>query len=157
MLSPHVTKQVRLPKGGEVIVTLKENFDRVNFTLEGVRGEYQRTFTVPEDLRAPTLTTNCQWGKLLGLYPRAPTSNPRQLATSRWRTPSGVLSRTMFGMTQWAAHIRAMNMATGSWRAAADHQEYHQMSGERFQQKRRPRFLVQLQLAAHHPFEMSQE
>jgi hypothetical protein len=33
VLSPHVTKQVRLPKGGEVIFILKEHFDRVNFAL----------------------------------------------------------------------------------------------------------------------------
>jgi len=33
VLSPHVTKQVRLPKGGEVIFILKEHVDRVDFTL----------------------------------------------------------------------------------------------------------------------------
>ena len=55
VLSPHVTKQVRLPKGGEVVFTLKEHFERVNFTVEGVRGEYPRTFTVLEDIHGSDL------------------------------------------------------------------------------------------------------
>ena len=47
VLSPHVTKQVRLPKGGEVIFTLKEHFDRVNFTLDG------GSWRVPKDMHRP--------------------------------------------------------------------------------------------------------
>jgi hypothetical protein len=58
-----VTKQVRLPKGGEVIFTLKEHFDRVKFTLEGVRGECPRAFTVPEDIRDADLDLELSVGE----------------------------------------------------------------------------------------------
>ena len=35
-ISPHVTKQVRLPQGGAIIFPLKKHYDSVNFTCEGV-------------------------------------------------------------------------------------------------------------------------
>ena len=37
-LSPHVTKQVRLPKNGDVIFPLRKHYDLVNFSCEGVSG-----------------------------------------------------------------------------------------------------------------------
>ena len=37
-LSPHVTKQVRLPKDGEVVFPLKRHYDAINFTFEGMSG-----------------------------------------------------------------------------------------------------------------------
>ena len=37
-LAPHVTKQARLPTGGEIIFPLK-HFDRANLALEGIKGE----------------------------------------------------------------------------------------------------------------------
>jgi hypothetical protein len=37
-MSPHVTKQVRLPKEGDMIFPLKRHYDWGNFTFEGVSG-----------------------------------------------------------------------------------------------------------------------
>ena len=79
VLSPHVTNQVRLPKGGEVIFTLKEHFDRVTFALEGVRGEYSRTFTVLGDIRDTELDHELSVGE-------APRTSPEGTHS---RCPSG--------------------------------------------------------------------
>ena len=38
-LSQHVTKQVRLPKNGDVIFPLKKHYDLVNSSVEGVSGQ----------------------------------------------------------------------------------------------------------------------
>ena len=35
-LSPHVTKQVRLPQGSTVRFPLKRHYDKINFSFEGV-------------------------------------------------------------------------------------------------------------------------
>ena len=35
-VSPHVTKQVRLPQGGAVVFPLKKHYDKINFSFEGV-------------------------------------------------------------------------------------------------------------------------
>ena len=37
-LSPHVTKQVRLPKDGEAVFPLKKHYGATNFTFEGMSG-----------------------------------------------------------------------------------------------------------------------
>ena len=37
-MSPHATKQVRLPKEGHIIFPLRRHYDIVNFTFEGVSG-----------------------------------------------------------------------------------------------------------------------
>ena len=50
-LSPHVTKQVRLPKNGDIIFPLKRHYDLVNFTVEGVNGSLpsgEVDFDLPE-------------------------------------------------------------------------------------------------------------
>ena len=47
VLSPHVTKQVRLPSGGDVAFPLKAQFDQVNFALAGFRGEFAGAFMAP--------------------------------------------------------------------------------------------------------------
>ena len=46
VLSPHVTKQVRVPGSGSVTFPFKQHYDKVNFTLEGVRGEYRHDSAV---------------------------------------------------------------------------------------------------------------
>jgi hypothetical protein len=38
-LAPHVTKQVRLPQNGDVILRLKKHYDLVDFSFEGVSGQ----------------------------------------------------------------------------------------------------------------------
>ena len=46
-ISPHVTKQVRVPDNGAFTFPLKAQYDKANFTLEGVGGGYS-SIVAPE-------------------------------------------------------------------------------------------------------------
>jgi len=58
VLTPHVTKQVRLPANGKVIFPLKRHYDRVNFTFEGQNGQFDNAddmFDLPDGEDPPPL------------------------------------------------------------------------------------------------------
>ena len=80
VLSPHVTKQIRLPRDGDAEFALTAHVGKVNFTLEGVRGEHPKEFTVLEDIYGNDLELGPSVGETLRASHE---SSPREAETTR--------------------------------------------------------------------------